>query len=83
MQYKMLALDLDGTLTDSNKQVTPRTAAALAKAAEKGVRIVLAPILVYGLKVGLAGVWIAMAADLILRGVLCALRWRSGGCQRR
>ena len=24
MQYKMLALDLDGTLTDSNKQVTPR-----------------------------------------------------------
>ena len=42
MQYKMLALDLDGTLTDSNKQVTPRTAAALAKAAEKGVRIVLA-----------------------------------------
>lgn len=48
-----------------------------------GVRIVLAPILVYGLKVGLAGVWIAMAADLILRGVLCALRWRSGRWERK
>ena len=42
MPYKMLALDLDGTLTNSEKQVTPRTAAALAKAAQKGVRIVLA-----------------------------------------
>ncbi len=48
-----------------------------------GVRIVLAPILVYGLKVGLAGVWIAMAADLILRGVLCALRWRGGRWERK
>ena len=43
-----------------------------------GVRIVLAPILVYRAGMGLAGVWTAMAADLILRGVLCALRWRSG-----
>lgn len=42
MQYKVLALDLDGTLTDSKKQITPRTEAALRKAAEKGVRIVLA-----------------------------------------
>ena len=42
MPYKMLALDLDGTLTNSEKQVTPRTAAALAEAAQKGVRIVLA-----------------------------------------
>lgn len=42
MQYKVLALDLDGTLTDSKKQITPRTEAALRKAAAKGVRIVLA-----------------------------------------
>ena len=42
MQIKMLALDLDGTLTDSEKKVTPRTAQDLALAAEKGVRIVLA-----------------------------------------
>ena len=27
---------------------------------------------------GLEAVWIAMAVDLILRGILCTLRWRSG-----
>ena len=82
-QYKVLALDLDGTLTNSEKVITPRTRADLMEAARQGVRIVLAPILVYGLKVGLAGVWIAMAADLILRGVLCALRWRGGRWERK
>lgn len=39
---RVLALDLDGTLTNSAKQVTPRTRAALAQAAAKGVTIVLA-----------------------------------------
>ena len=29
MQYKVLALDLDGTLTNSEKIITPRTKAAL------------------------------------------------------
>ena len=43
-----------------------------------GVRIVLAPILVLYFHMGLAGVWIAMSADLILRGILCGLRWHSG-----
>ena len=42
-----------------------------------GVRIPLAPLLVFVFKLGLAGVWIAMAADLILRGILCTLRWRA------
>lgn len=42
MQYKVLALDLDGTLTNHDKIVTPRTKAALRKAAESGVSIVLA-----------------------------------------
>lgn len=42
MQYKVLALDLDGTLTNSQKQITPRTEAALRKAAAQGVKIVLA-----------------------------------------
>lgn len=42
MQYKVLALDLDGTLTNSQKIITPRTKAALLKAADKGVTIVLA-----------------------------------------
>ena len=41
------------------------------------VRMVLALILVFGFHMGLPGVWIAMAADLIARGILCALRWRS------
>ncbi|MDD4851233.1 MAG: Cof-type HAD-IIB family hydrolase [Gemmiger sp.] len=42
MQYKVLALDLDGTLTNSRKVITPRTQAALRQAAAAGVRIVLA-----------------------------------------
>lgn len=39
---KVLALDLDGTLTNDQKLVTPRTRAALDAAIEKGVTIVLA-----------------------------------------
>ena len=42
MQYHVLALDLDGTLTNRDKVVTPRTRAALLAAAARGVRIVLA-----------------------------------------
>lgn len=41
-QIKMLALDLDGTLTNSQKIVTPRTREALSAAAALGVTIVLA-----------------------------------------
>lgn len=48
-----------------------------------GVRIPLAPLLVFGFNLGLAGVWIAMAADLILRGILCTLRWRGSRWERR
>ncbi len=48
-----------------------------------GVRIPLAPLLVFVFKLGLAGVWIAMAADLILRGILCTLRWRGTRWERR
>ena len=39
---KMLALDLDGTLTNTQKQVTPATKQALFAAMERGVQIVLA-----------------------------------------
>lgn len=39
---KMLALDLDGTLTNSEKKITPRTRAALEKAMDAGVTVVLA-----------------------------------------
>lgn len=47
-----------------------------------GVRVTLAPLLVYRVGLGLAGVWIAMAVDLFIRGILCVLRWRSGRWQR-
>lgn len=42
MAYKVLALDIDGTLTNSQKQITDRTKRAVAAAAGKGVKIVIA-----------------------------------------
>lgn len=42
MNYKMIALDLDGTLTNSEKKISPRTKDALMKAQEQGVTLVLA-----------------------------------------
>ena len=42
MKYSMIALDLDGTLTNSNKDVTPRTREALIEAMEQGATVVLA-----------------------------------------
>ena len=41
-KIRVLALDLDGTLTNDEKIVTPRTCAALDAAAAQGVTIVLA-----------------------------------------
>lgn len=42
LKYKLLALDLDGTLTNSQKIITPDTKRALFDAMDKGVKIVLA-----------------------------------------
>ena len=42
MAYKVLALDIDGTLTDSKKQITKKTREAIEAAAAKGVKLVLA-----------------------------------------
>ena len=39
---KALALDLDGTLTNSQKKITPRTCKAVMASAEKGISIILA-----------------------------------------
>lgn len=47
-----------------------------------GVRIVAANVLVHRFHWGLEAVWTAMSLDLILRGVLCALRWRSRRWER-
>lgn len=38
---KLLALDLDGTLLDSQKQISPRNKEAIKQAEEKGVKVVL------------------------------------------
>lgn len=43
-----------------------------------GLRIPLAPLLVRKAGLGLSSVWLAMSADLILRGILCTARWHSG-----
>ena len=42
MNYRMIVLDLDGTLTNEKKEVTPHTFRALMKAQESGVKVVLA-----------------------------------------
>lgn len=42
MAYKLIALDLDGTLTNERKEITPRTREALMRAQRAGVRVVLA-----------------------------------------
>lgn len=42
MDYKIIVLDLDGTLTNRDKVITPRTKEALMKAQEKGKIVVLA-----------------------------------------
>jgi Cof subfamily protein (haloacid dehalogenase superfamily) len=42
MRYKMIVLDLDGTLTNSKKEITPKTYEALMAAQERGVKVVLA-----------------------------------------
>lgn len=42
LSYRIISLDLDGTLTNSQKVITPRTFEALMRAQREGVRIVLA-----------------------------------------
>lgn len=42
MKYKLLVLDVDGTLLNDKKEITPRTQAALLKVQQMGVHIVLA-----------------------------------------
>ena len=42
MKYKLLVLDVDGTLLNNQKEINPRTLAALLKVQQMGVHIVLA-----------------------------------------
>lgn len=41
MKYRLLALDLDGTLLNSKKEITPRTKQAITLAQKQGIHIVL------------------------------------------
>ncbi|WP_283587473.1 sugar-phosphatase [Limosilactobacillus viscerum] len=41
MAIKMVAIDIDGTLINDNREITPKTVAAIKKASEQGVKIVL------------------------------------------
>lgn len=42
MPYRIIALDLDGTLTNHDKVITPKTREALLKAQQEGAIVVLA-----------------------------------------
>ena len=42
MTYKLIALDLDGTLKSTNKQILPKTKMILQNLARRGIIIVLA-----------------------------------------
>lgn len=42
MDYKLIALDIDGTLTNSRKEISPRTRYALLEAQAQGKKLVLA-----------------------------------------
>ena len=42
MEYKVLAFDIDGTLTNSKKIITKNTKEAIFKAADKGCKILIA-----------------------------------------
>lgn len=42
MDYKIIAVDIDGTLTNSKKEITPRTRHALLEAQAQGKKVVLA-----------------------------------------
>lgn len=42
MDYKLIALDIDGTLTNSRKEITPRTRYALLEAQRRGKKLIIA-----------------------------------------
>ena len=41
-EYKIIALDIDGTLTNEEKKITPKTRKALIAAEKRGIRLILA-----------------------------------------
>ena len=55
MQYKILFLDIDGTLLNSKGEITPATRSAIAKIQQQGVAVVLASGRPFGGMLALAG----------------------------
>ncbi|WP_148699075.1 HAD hydrolase family protein, partial [Morganella morganii] len=41
MSVKLIAIDLDGTLLNAHHQITPAVSAAVTRAKEKGLHIIL------------------------------------------
>ena len=41
MKYKMICLDIDGTLLDDNKHIQPQVKESLHRASEQGIQIAL------------------------------------------
>ena len=41
MTIKLVAIDIDGTLINDQREITPKTKAALAKATAAGIKVVL------------------------------------------
>ena len=65
-----LSIVLGGVLRGTGDSRTPFFTILIGMWA---VRMPLAPILVFGFGFGLSAVWIAMVADLMLRGILCQI----------
>jgi len=42
MKYKLLVLDLDGTLTNANKEITPRNRKTLIRVQKQSMKLILA-----------------------------------------
>ena len=42
MHYQLIAMDLDGTLNNDEKRITPKTRDTLMQAQQRGIRLVLA-----------------------------------------
>jgi putative MATE family efflux protein len=79
-----------GVLVEMGRAVNIVAGGALRSTGDAGYTAVVAPTLMWGIGVpaafvfgsffglGLTGVWVSMALDECLRGVVCYRRWRSG-----
>lgn len=74
-----LSIVLSGALRGARDVRFPM---ALGLASMWGIRATLAPLLMFVFHWGLEAVWTAMALDLTVRGIVCALRWKSGRWER-